>query len=230
MKADELAAREVTDPYCLADGAAAALLAGAPWRRFVVLGDSVAEGVSEALDGYRSPPWADRVAAVLTAEQPELAYLNLGRRDTPTAAVRGEQLGRALAFRPDLAGVTCGGADMLRRSFDFQAVEAELARIVSALQAQGCLVFTMGLFDLSRSPYLPDEFRKPIGDKLRLLSERTAIVAMRHGAVHVDLTSHPAAGEDIWSSDGRHVNARGHAIAAAETIRRLGVHLGNAAD
>ncbi len=43
---------EATDPYTLRDGEAAALLAGHPWRRFVVLGDSVAEGCCEPVDGY----------------------------------------------------------------------------------------------------------------------------------------------------------------------------------
>jgi hypothetical protein len=41
-----------------------------------------------------------------------------------------------------------------------------------------------------------------------------------------DLTSSPAGNNPaIYASDGRHVNARGHAIAAAITIRMLGEHI-----
>src|SRR5215470_4382308 len=43
--------REAADPWCLADGEASRLLAGHPWRRFAVLGDSVAEGVFEPTEG-----------------------------------------------------------------------------------------------------------------------------------------------------------------------------------
>jgi len=45
MATEYAATVEATDPYCLRDGEAAALLAGHPWRRFAVVGDSVAAGI-----------------------------------------------------------------------------------------------------------------------------------------------------------------------------------------
>jgi hypothetical protein len=54
------------------------------------------------------------------------------------------------------------------------------------------------------------------------------VVAARHGAVFVDFTTHPAGADDgIYSSDGIHFNCRGQAIAATETIRALGRHIGS---
>jgi hypothetical protein len=51
------------------------------------------------------------------------------------------------------------------------------------------------------------------------LAER---VAHRHGAILVDFRSDPAAPEaGICSSDRIHLNARGHAICAAQTLRAL---------
>jgi hypothetical protein len=38
---------EAADPHCLTLGTAGALLAEAPWRRLVVVGDSIAQGVRE---------------------------------------------------------------------------------------------------------------------------------------------------------------------------------------
>src|SRR6476619_6127152 len=102
------ATAEAADPYCLRDGEARALLSGHPWRRFVVVGDSIAEGVGDPLPGYTDLGWADRVAAELAAVQPELACLNLGRRNLRTAQVLAEQVGPAVAFGPDLALVACG--------------------------------------------------------------------------------------------------------------------------
>jgi hypothetical protein len=58
---------ESTDPYCLKAGESRQLLAGHPWRRFAVLGDSVAKGLCEPVDGYSNLQWADRIAAELRA-------------------------------------------------------------------------------------------------------------------------------------------------------------------
>ena len=52
MATDYASTVEAADPYCLRAGEAKALLAGHPWRRFAVLGDSVASGVGDPIDGY----------------------------------------------------------------------------------------------------------------------------------------------------------------------------------
>ena len=127
----------LTEPGVLPDRDLAALVRGARWRRLAVLGDSIAEGVREPLDGYRDLSWIDRIAAPLRAEAPGLAVLNLGRRNLLAAEVRASQLDAALAFRPDLAIVSAGGNDSLRHSFDTGAVERELDAIVGPLRRAG---------------------------------------------------------------------------------------------
>jgi lysophospholipase L1-like esterase len=218
--------REETDPHCITDAQAVELLGDSPWRRFVTLGDSVAEGVGEAKEGYRTSPWADRVAESLRRVRPDLAYLNLGRRDLFIAEVRAQQLEQALDFKSDLTAVVCGGNDMLHKSFDPDAVETELSRIIAPLRDAGSDVVTMGLFDITQSRYVPEPYKAGLKARLHQLSERTQDVSLRHGAIYVDLSNHPAGAEDdIYSTDGRHVNMRGHAVAAAAVIRRLGAHL-----
>ena len=217
---------EATDPYCLREGESAALLAGHPWRRFVVLGDSVAEGMCEPVPGYPDVQWADRIAAEFRAVRPELAYLNLGLRGLRAHEVRATQLAPALEFRPDLALVVCGGNDAFRPAFDPAAVDAELAAMIGALRAAGADVVTVGMFDVSHSPAVPEPLRAGIGERMRRLAAHTRALADRLGTVHVHLTDHPlTADPSIYSSDGRHGSARSDAIAAAETIRRLGAHL-----
>jgi lysophospholipase L1-like esterase len=101
-----------------------------PWRRFVVVGDSLAEGIGDPTPGYEHLGWADRVARGLEAD-----YLNLGRRDLLAVEVRATQLERALAFAPDLAAVVCGGNDLMRADHDPEAVERNVDAIVAALRA-----------------------------------------------------------------------------------------------
>jgi lysophospholipase L1-like esterase len=222
----EHARGEATDRYCLRAGEAEALLAGHPWRRFVVLGDSVAEGLGDAVPGYPDVPWAERIAQELTREQPELAFQNLGRSNTLAADVRAGQLDDALAFGPDLALVACGGYDVLRPAFDPLQVGAEIEAIVSALAARQCDVITVGIFDGSRSPHMPERFRAGMEQRLQDLAAATRRVSDQYGTIHVDLTDHPTASSaDIYSADGIHGNRRCHAISAAEAIRALGGHL-----
>jgi hypothetical protein len=217
---------EAADDYCLRAGEAARLLAGHPWRSFVVVGDSIAEGLGDSCPGYPDVPWCDRIAAELREQRPGMSYLNLGTRNTPAATVQAEQLPAALAAGADLALVACGGWDLLQPAYDAAAVAATLGAIAASFTETGCDVITVGLFDGSRAPALPEEFRAPFRDRLHDLSGRTQAIAGRLGTLHVPLTAHPASGDaNIYSADLRHGTMRGHAISAAETIRRLGAYL-----
>ncbi|WP_262285713.1 SGNH/GDSL hydrolase family protein [Micromonospora sp. MA102] len=222
---------EATDPWCLRPGEAAELLRGHPWRRFVVLGDSVAEGMCEPVDGYPDLQWADRIGAELRAARPELAYRNLGRRGLRAHEVRATQLAPALEFAPDLALVVCGGNDAFRPAYDPEAVDAELTAMVTALQGAGADVITVGMFDVSHSPAVPDPLRAGLGERMRRLSAHTRRLAERLGTLHVHLTDHPLVVDpSLYSSDGRHGSARSDAVATTETLRVLGAHLGTTAE
>jgi lysophospholipase L1-like esterase len=211
-----------TDADLFTDDEAAALLRGAPWRRFVAVGDSVVEGVRGPAHGYRDLSWVDRLVAGLRAQHPDLAEHNLGHRGLLAADVRQRQLAPALALEPDLAVVVAGGNDLFRDRFDALAVGAELTAMVSRLRDIGSDVITMGLFDITRiDPAAPTA--PMVSRRIRTLAELTAAVAGRHGAIHLDFSTHPAGADpSIYSDDRLHLNARGHALVAAATIRRLG--------
>ncbi|GAA1608098.1 hypothetical protein GCM10009789_73170 [Kribbella sancticallisti] len=217
---------EDDDPYCLRPGEGAKSLAGHPWRRLVVLGDSVAEGLCEPLDGYSDLQWADRLAAELRSEAPGLEYLNLGVSGLRAHEIHATQLAPALAFRPDLALVIGGGNDAFSARYDADRVDRELIAMITALQAAGAEVMTLGMFDVSASPAIQEWLRPGLRQRMRLLSERTRALAELHGTIHVHLTTHPLSTDPgLYSSDGRHGNARSDAIATAETVRRLAMYL-----
>jgi len=225
---EDVPALEPGDPYCLRVGEAAALLAGHPWRRFVALGDSVAEGLGDPVPGYSTLPWIDRIAAELTAVQPGFGYRNFGERDLKAAVVCERQLDAALDFGPDLAMVCAGGYDAVRPSYQSDVVDAALRTMITALQGRGADVITVGIFDVSHCVAVPDRFRPALGERIHTLSRRTRELAASLGTIHIDLTEHPAARDPaMYSSDGLHGNLRSHAVCAAETVRRLGEHLGN---
>ncbi|TDD25259.1 SGNH/GDSL hydrolase family protein [Kribbella turkmenica] len=217
---------EATDPYCLSPGESAQLLAGHLWQRFVVLGDSVAEGLCEPVDGYSDLQWADRIAAELRAVHPGLAYLNLGVSGLRARDVLASQLEPAVAFSPDLALVVGGGNDAFPATYDADRVDRELTTMITTLQDAGADVMTLGMFDVSYSPAVVEWLRPGLRQRMRTLSDRTAALAAKLGTIHVSLTDHPLSTDPgLYSSDGRHGNARSDAVAAAETLRVLARHL-----
>ena len=220
---------EANNPVLAAAPAAATATATAtarklPYRRFVAIGDSMAQGVGDATPGYRHLGWADRVAEQLDGE-----YLNLGERDLLASEVRSTQLQRALAFRPELAAVLCGGNDLMRKG-DEDAVEREVEEIVAALRAAGADVIMMAPFDISQTELLPDELKprwRALIERMGAIAER---VAGRQGAVLVDFREHPAGADpSIYSEDRIHLNARGHDLCAAHTMSTLARHTAEAA-
>jgi lysophospholipase L1-like esterase len=195
----------------------ATVLQSAPWRRMVVLGDSVAAGVREPLDGYRDAGFADQVGEALGG-----AYLNLGVRDLRLADICETQLPAALDFRPDIAMVAAGGNDALARNFDTDRVRRELTEIAAPLAGAGAFVVTIGLFDLARSGLLPAEIAAVMAERFDVLDAITADVAAEVGGLHVDTHHHPrAADPSIYASDRIHCNALGHAIAFAAVADSL---------
>jgi lysophospholipase L1-like esterase len=213
---------EATDPYCLTPVEIDRLLAGAPWRRLVVLGDSVAAGTSESVPGYRELSTSERIAEALRIQQPSLTYRNLGERELLTAEIRERQLDAALELDPDLAIVAAGGNDALRRSFDPVRFIADLRALLTPLAAHGAQLVTIGLFDLARSGLVPAAHAEAAAARFDELDEITASVAAELGALHVDNHHHPAAADpSIFASDRIHANARGHAIAASNLVRAL---------
>lgn len=200
-----------------------ALLSGAPWRRFAVIGDSIAEGLGEEAPGYGPEPWAERIAGALRANDPDAHYVNFGRRYLRAAEIRATQVEPALAFEPDLVAVISGGNDVLDPAFsDRNALAAELEATIAPFVDAGALVLTFGLLDITRAIRMAADFGEHVGSRLALLAEVSRDLADRLGTVHVDLAAIPASADpSIYSSDRMHVNTRGHAVVAGETARAL---------
>ncbi|OHV30368.1 GDSL family lipase [Pseudofrankia sp. EUN1h] len=245
-------ALERADPDCLTPAEEAELLRGAPWRRLVVLGDSIAAGVREPRAGYRDLCFADRLAAALAEgrladgrraprDQPhrsrhldsrhvdpqhlDVQYLNLGVPWARLTDVRDGQLPAALRFEPDLALVVAGGNDTLRPDYDPEQSWRELLEIALPLADRGALVVTIGLFDLARSGLLSPRTAATMAGLFDRLDAITAAVAAQVGGLHVDTHHHPRAADPaIFASDRVHANAAGHAIASAAIIRALTAH------
>ncbi|MGC5223913.1 SGNH/GDSL hydrolase family protein [Micromonospora sp. DT81.3] len=192
-------------------------------RRYVALGDSVTEGLS---DGSRMPAgeyrgWADRLAQLLAhsgSSGAGLRYANLAVRSRLVEHVVCDQIPRALELKADLVSVLVGGNDLVRLRADPEALAARLGDGVRRLRESGCDVLLV-------TPFLPRRRAS------RLLARRFARfnsqlrgLARSTGAVLLDLEAVPAVSmTSLWADDAVHLNSRGHRLLAYEAAARLGV-------
>ena len=183
------------------------------YLRYVALGDSQTEGVGDGDDVTGLRGWADRLAERLAVVSPGLQYANLAVRGRLAARVHAEQLGPALALRPDLATVVAGVNDLLRPRFDADEVAGPLEAMFAALTAQGAHVVTVTFPDVARITPLA----RPIGSRVFSLNDRIRAAALRHGVVVAETAHHPVVTDPrLWSRDRLHASPLGpERIAAA---------------
>lgn len=188
--------------------------------RFVALGDSQTEGLNDpdGRGGFRG--WADRLAELLLATSPHLQYANLAVRGRTVGTIRVEQLGPALALRPDLATVMGGLNDLMRPRADLDAVLADVDAMLGALRDTGATVVTNTFPDPSA---LAPLFRR-LAPRVAAYNVRIREVAAARGALIVDFAAH-GAGTDLsmWSRDRIHANPLGHSLIAAAFADTLGL-------
>jgi lysophospholipase L1-like esterase len=182
------------------------------FQRYVAIGDSSTEGLQDpdGAGGYRG--WANRLAGHVAQAQGGLLYANLGVRGKRSRDVREEQLGPALAMKPDLATIFAGSNDILERRFDAGRLRAELRCMMAALVGAPAVVLTFTLPDLTGV--------MPIGrflaPRVRIMNDTIREAAASTGARLIDFAAYPVGSDPrLWSEDRFHVNAEGHARIAA---------------
>ncbi|GHH30964.1 SGNH/GDSL hydrolase family protein [Lentzea cavernae] len=190
-------------------------------KRFVALGDSFTEGVGDddasRPNGVRG--WADRVADVLGAADPEFAYANLAVRGRLMPQVLGEQLDRALAMKPDLVSLYAGGNDLMRPKVDIDALMRRYRAAVARLANAGARVILFTGVDGGEDPV----FRRMRG-RVAIYNEHVRSIAQEHACVLVDMWNmRQLRDRRMWSQDRLHLNSLGHTEVAVSVLEGLGV-------
>jgi lysophospholipase L1-like esterase len=188
------------------------------FNRYVAIGDSSTEGLEDpdGAGGYHG--WADRLAERVAQAQGGLLYANLGVRGKRSREIREEQLGAALAMKPDLATIFAGSNDILERAFDARKLRAELERIMGALVAGKAVVLTFTLPDLTGVMPI-GRFLSP---RVRAMNDSIRAAAASTGARLIDFAAYSVGSDPrLWSEDRFHANAGGHARIAAALAQAL---------
>jgi len=189
--------------------------------RYVALGDSFTEGVgdpdADRPNGLRG--WADRVAEVLAAQDPDFGYANLAIRGRKLPQILEEQIDPALDLRPDLVSIHAGTNDLLRPKVDIDALWQQYDDGIGRLRAAGATVvmFTVGDPGVGR-------LSAPMRGRWAIYNEFVREIADNHEAVLIDMwrwRGVPVG--SIVDIDRLHLNAHGHRLVAAMVLDALGV-------
>jgi lysophospholipase L1-like esterase len=192
------------------------------WRRYVALGDSFTEGLSDPdprrPGEYRG--WADRLAGHLAAASDgEVEYANLAVRGRLVGQVLDEQLPVALEAQPDLVSLVAGGNDLLRPGGDPDALAAALDGAVARLRAAGADVLLATGMDPRNVPII-----RRIRGRVAVFNASLWSIAERHGAAVLDQWGAAWLQDPrMWDTDRIHLTAEGHRRIALAAAAALGV-------
>ncbi len=183
----------------------------ATWQRYVAIGDSFTEGMSDPDPGRpdRFRGWADRLAERLAADLSEPAdfrYANLAVRGRLIDDVVGPQLTAALALRPDLISMVGGGNDLLRPQVDVDALAARLEHAVVTARQSGADVLLATPTDPGGAPVI-----KLTRGRAAVYTAHIHTIARRHGARVIHQWGLTALQDwRMWAEDRIHMTPEGH--------------------
>lgn len=192
----------------------------ARYSRYVAIGDSQTEGLWDGDDSQGLIGFADRLAAMIDAQQPGLAYANLAVRGRRIEDLLNDQLPQALAMQPDLITCCIGMNDVTRPGPYFDTALAELDDLHTQLARSGAEVVTTTFPNIGQ--IVP--IGRVLASRVIRINDEIRTAARRHGFRLVDLYDVPSLTDPaIWSDDRVHGSAKGHMLFAAAAAEALGL-------
>ncbi len=194
------------------------------WTRYVAIGDSFTEGMSDpdpATPGAYVG-WADRLAVHLDAvaenEHVPFAYANLAVRGRKLDDVVGAQLDTALSLSPDLVSMVGGGNDLLRPSVDLDSLAIRIEDAVVRLRRAGTDVLLATPTDTRDAGLF-----KALRSRHAVHSANIFTIAQRHGCHVLNLWGIAALRDwRMWGDDRIHLSTEGHRRVALAALTALG--------
>lgn len=190
-----------------------------PWQTFIAIGDSFTEGLNDPGPDGHFRGWADRLAELMAAQQPDLRYANLAVRGKLLRQILAEQLPVVLAARPDLVTFCAGGNDILRPGGDPDTIAAAFEQAVGKIRAAGTDVVICTGFDTRSTPLL-----RRVRGRIATYNAHLWAIADRHGCRIVDLWAMDVLHDpQAWSDDRLHLSTAGHIRVALRAAEVLGI-------
>lgn len=120
------------------------------YSRFIALGDSMTEGMTDEVVAGKYRGWADRVADTLAKSNPDFTYMNLAVRGKLLKQVVEDQIPQALKFiegKQTLVSFHAGANDVLRPNYKPEVSLPEYEKGVKQLTDAGATVIVFTVID-----------------------------------------------------------------------------------
>jgi len=188
------------------------------WQSLVALGDRLTFGIGDPVQGIAKVSWAEQVADVFQALNPNFRYINLAQPGLRTNEVKANQLPIALSLNPDLISVQVGSNDAVERSWNSQNYYEALSSVVRPLRETQATIL---LLTCHNSAGLPRKLGR-LAERFKEMVGVMRAVSHEQNAIFVDLSSSPAGTDSAhWSGDRWHPNARGYQEASKVVLTAL---------
>lgn len=194
------------------------------FNRFIVLGDSFSEGMSDEIVNGKYRGWADRTADVMAGEIEGFTYLNFAVRGKLIPQVMAEQLPAAIPFitgKDTLISFHAGANDVIRPTYK---PEVTLPAYADALRKVAATGATVMCFTVLENTGNKGKGSVMWADRFKEFNANVRKVAADVGAIVLD------ANQEGYPSDARylafdrlHLNPIGHYVVSQAVCQRLGL-------
>lgn len=194
------------------------------YQRFIALGDSFTEGMTDEIVNGNYRGWADRVADLLTTQRSDFTYVNLAIRGKLVKQVAEDQVPLAIPLitgKETLVSFHAGANDVLRPNYRPENVFPIYNAAVRELAATGA---TLMLFTVLERTGNTGKTADMWAERFSTFNKNVRAMAAEVSAVIVD------ANEEQFLSDRRllafdrlHLNDLGHDRVAQGVLEVLGL-------
>jgi lysophospholipase L1-like esterase len=187
--------------------------------RFIALGDSLTEGLSDKYSDGSCRGWADRVADVLANESKEFRYANFAIRGKLLEQVAEHQLPLALELiegGSTLVTFHAGANNVLRPGFEPELVFSTYRQAVAKISEKQP---TLLLFTVREVSNPKTKTQVYWNQRFGPFNENVKRVAAEFGATVMDANSREVFGDPrMLAKDRLHLSAEGHRRVAAAVL------------
>ena len=194
------------------------------YTRFLVLGDSFSEGMSDEIINGKYRGWADRVADVLAKQSPEFKYANFAIRGKLVKQVFEEQVPLALPLidgPQTLVSFHAGANDVIRPKYNSEIVLPLYSEAVRRLAASGATIL---LFTVLERTGNTGRAAKMWEERFREFNRNVRAVGTEVGAIIADANEEVAFNDRRFLAfDRLHLNSMGHDRVAQAVLEIIGL-------
>jgi len=193
-------------------------------NKFIALGDSLTEGLSDKYPDRTYRGWADRVADELSLVDTNFLYANFAVRGKLLEQVIADQVSVALPFitgNDTVVSFHAGANNILRPKLDVKRVIADYQSAVIRITDTGAKVLVFTVREVANPKtkaelYWNERFG-PFNANVREIASKT-------GAILLDANSHEVFGDPrMLAKDRLHLSQEGHRRVAQGVLKALGM-------